>query len=245
MEPANQEKMVELLKEMSEQNKQLLTEIRAIKRELFRNIHEPATQPVMKKHAAEDSAEYLTTTYPDVMIYLYKSQTLDFALEKVTLDGQYLEFGVSAGRSITQTAKRKPNFTIYGFDSFFGLPEDWTGTGKAAGDFDRKGKLPPVPENVTLIQGWFKNSISQWRAEHEGPIAFCHIDCDLYSSTVDVLKGVGDLFQKGTILVFDDYFGYPNWRNGEHKAFLEFLAETGFGHKALAISNQVLVVELT
>jgi len=27
---------------------------------------------------------------------------------------------------------------------------------------------------------------------------------------------------KGTVIVFDEYLGYPGWQNGEYKAFVEF-----------------------
>jgi hypothetical protein len=30
----------------------------------------------------------------------------------------------------------------------------------------------------------------------------------------------------GTVIVFDEYLNYPGWQEGEHKAFMEFIAET-------------------
>jgi hypothetical protein len=53
--------------------------------------------------------------------------------------------------------------------------------------------------------------------------AVVYIDCDLYSSTTAALNFAKDFFQKGTILVFDDWFcfyGDPN--KGERRAFHEF-----------------------
>lgn len=35
----------------------------------------------------------------------------------------------------------------------------------------------------------------------------------------------GDRFQPGTVVLFGQYFGYCNWRNGEFKAWKEFVAE--------------------
>ena len=40
--------------------------------------------------------------------------------------GLVLEFGVASGSSITGIAGEMPHRTVYGFDSFEGLPEDWT-----------------------------------------------------------------------------------------------------------------------
>jgi hypothetical protein len=158
--------------------------------------------------------------------------------------GLFVEFGVHKGASITRIATLCPDRTIHGFDSFRGLPEDWAGTDHLAGHFDEKGALPKVPANVVLHPGWFQQSIPAWKAAHPGPIALCHIDCDLYSSTVTIFTELEDRFRPGTILLFDEYFGYPGWRHGEHKAFHEMLARTGFAYTARAVSHMGLVVEL-
>lgn len=40
-----------------------------------------------------------------------------------------LEFGVNSGRSIKQLRNDlSDKYKVFGFDSFIGLPEDWTGT---------------------------------------------------------------------------------------------------------------------
>lgn len=39
-----------------------------------------------------------------------------------------LEFGVWEGKSINVIAKLMPKYLVYGFDSFFGLEEDWSRT---------------------------------------------------------------------------------------------------------------------
>ena len=53
------------------------------------------------------------------------------------------------------------------------------------------------------------------------------MDCDLYSSTKTVFNLLKDKIVAGTVIVFDEYFNYLGWEQGEHKAFREFLAETG------------------
>ena len=52
----------------------------------------------------------------------------------------YLEFGVFSGSSINFFSK-KINKKIYGFDSFEGLKEDWSGTTVIKGTFDLKKKF--------------------------------------------------------------------------------------------------------
>ena len=52
----------------------------------------------------------------------------------------FFKFGVFQGKSINFFAKKIKNKTIYGFDSFSGLNEDWEGTQYQKGYFDLKVK---------------------------------------------------------------------------------------------------------
>ena len=163
---------------------------------------------------------------------------MHYALSRVTLDGIYAEFGVNEGGTISYIAKQKPAATIHGFDSFEGLPEDWSGNAMYAGYFNRKGRLPKVPSNVTLHRGWFKDSVPKFASTQTQPAAFLHIDCDLYSSTADIFASLGERIVPGTVLMFDEYFNYPNWQAHEHKAFMEFQASTGKTFKTIGYSIQ-------
>jgi hypothetical protein len=140
-------------------------------------------------------------------------------------DGLHLEFGVYKGDSINHFAGLSPDVTWYGFDSFEGLPEAWT-LGAKAGAFSIGGNLPPVRGNVRLTKGFFESTLPGFVAQHRGEkIALIHIDCDLYSSTVTILRNVADMLVPGTIVLFDELINYHGWEEGEFKAFTEFVAE--------------------
>jgi O-methyltransferase len=50
-----------------------------------------------------------------------------------------------------------------------------------------------------------------------------YVDCDLYSSTVPVLRFCKDFLQLGTVIVFDDWFCfYGDPDRGERRAWAEF-----------------------
>src|SRR6185312_8522644 len=91
-------------------------------------------------------------------------------------------------------AAAAPNRAIHGFDSFEGLPEHWSGHLTTRGAFDQRGVLPKVPANVTLHKGWFDATLPAWKAAHPDPIAFLHVDCDIYSSSRFVLVNLADRF---------------------------------------------------
>ena len=90
--------------------------------------------------------------------------------------------------------------------------------------------LPPIPENVTLVKGWFEDTIAPWKHTIDH-IDLLHIDCDLYSSTKTIFDVLNGNIVPGTIIVFDEFypFGelqwYRAWREGEHKALVEWLRD--------------------
>jgi hypothetical protein len=131
---------------------------------------------------------------------------------------------------------------IYGFDSFEGLREDWKGWENPKGTFSLHGALPQVPANVRLIKGCFDETLPSFLREHPEPFGFVHIDCDTYEATAVVLQLAGDRFQKGTVVVFDEYFGYRGWRMGEFKAWQEFVAARGLSYKYLAYGDYAVSV---
>jgi hypothetical protein len=129
-----------------------------------------------------------------------------------------LEFGVWQGMWINRIASWTDR-QIYGFDSFAGLPEPWSfrQTGYFALD-----TLPEVRKNVTLVKGWFDESLPVFLREHPEPVAFIHMDCDLYSSTRTVLELLKDRLVPGTTIVLDDFLMEPGWQCQEHKAWQDF-----------------------
>jgi len=156
-----------------------------------------------------------------------RSQLFRYALDQVgSNDGLFLEFGVYKGDSINRLAGLKQGVRWYGFDSFVGLPEDWT-LGARKGAFSIGGKLPPVRGNVTLIKGLFEQTLPSFAVEHRGSkVVFMHIDCDLYSATRTIFSALGDMLRPGSIVVFDEFINYPGWQNGEYRAFMEFIGES-------------------
>lgn len=175
----------------------------------------------LARKATGDSAAWLGGIVMSGSAYPDKLSLLQASLRTAALmqGGLYCEFGVYGGASINFIAERTKS-EVHGFDSFEGLPEDWR-PGREKGTF-KVNELPDVRENVQLHKGWFDATLPALRETHAGPLTFVHIDADLYSSTKAVFDILGDWIVPGTVLQFDEYFNYPGWRDGEHKAFEEF-----------------------
>ena len=58
-------------------------------------------------------------------------------------------------------------------------------------------------------------------------VAFAHIDCDIYSSAATVLRLLSPRICAGSVIVFDEWCGYPGWELHEAKAWQEFQAQHG------------------
>ena len=142
-------------------------------------------------------------------------------------------------------AKLHPSKSFTGFDSFEGLPEQWT-TGAPKGAFNVHKRLPKVRSNIQLVPGFFENTLEDFltHAKLDNGISLIHIDCDLYSSTKYVLKTLDPYIQKNTVIVFDELYNYGDWQEGEIKALNEYIEETGKKFHYLAyirIGSQVAI----
>ena len=97
--------------------------------------------------------------------------------------------------------------------------------------------LPAVHGNVTLIKGWFDQTLPPFLAAHPDPVSFLHIDCDTYSSTKTILDMLFPRLRVGTVILFDEYFGYRGWRHEEWKAWQEYVSTKNISYEYIAYSN--------
>ena len=179
---------------------------------------------LVKEEACRESAEFIKMHLSTSMLFNSGDQFYNYVFQRIRQGGLFLEFGVFKGDSINWFASLFPDRTIHGFDSFEGLPGDWTGTSITGGGyFDRGGALPQVASNVQLHKGWFSDSLALFISEHKNEkIDFMFVDCDLYSSTKDVFDNIGDGIAAGTIIVLDEVVGNPGWQHHVIKAFDEY-----------------------
>jgi len=180
------------------------------------------------------------------------AKCLQWLHENQGLEGSdYLEFGIFRGFNLwfahaTARLMEVRDMRFFGFDSFFGLPRV-TGIDKD-GPF-HEGEFSVYRDEVEryfnrfgvdwkkvfLVEGFFDTSLTQKTKERFGlrRCSLCVVDCDLYSSTVSVLKFVESILDHSSLLYFDDWadFGSEAER-GEPKAFAEFMERNGHKFEA-------------
>jgi O-methyltransferase len=160
----------------------------------------------------------------------------------------YLELGVYEGASMRMwsLANKHPDSRFFGFDSFEGLPEEWTGLSKGA--FTTSGRLPDIDDpRVRFVAGWFQQSLPGFLADYtriaNRPLII-HNDCDLYSSTLCSLALLNAVIRPGTIIIFDEfddvlheYRALTNYANAFMRTYRLVGAVNGFCQAAVEITR--------
>lgn len=158
-------------------------------------------------------------------------------LMRESVTGDYFEFGIYQGYSfiaayhLAQSLERKA-MRFHAFDSFEGLPAprgiDKTGPWKKGQyAFSSKDFLNALSnagvnlKKVSVHEGWFKDTLK--KKVGNAKAAGIHIDCDFYESARDVLDNIKPYLQRGTVILFDDWYNFlGDPAKGEQKAFGEF-----------------------
>lgn len=216
-----------------------------MRRSPARNLHN-----ILWERAAQQSADFVESHLGNCLIFESKTKMWDYTGQVVSEkygDGLCLEFGVAGGTSVNWLSRLLPNFQFYGFDSFVGLKDDWKGHHATKGAYSQGGKMPKVNPNVQLIPGWFDETIPDFLQEHRNELSelkFVHIDGDTYEAAKAVFDEIGGILKPGVIVLFDELIGYPNWKNGEYKAFLEAQEKYNFAYEFLAFSSEQALVQI-
>jgi len=170
-----------------------------------------------------------------------------------SLDNLFLEFGVHLGQSINPLSKILSTYmvkegdqikTIYGFDGFVGLKENWVGT-SGAPHLDVGGEMPKVNTNVVLIKGWIQDTLKPFLNDHkQKKIVFVNIDVDTYETTKFILQEIKHFLIPGSIIIFDELYNFPGWEVGEYKALKEIFDDKTFKYIAFSEDSKQVVIEI-
>lgn len=182
--------------------------------------------------------------------YRYTDEHLKFVhiLEAINyvhiaeLPAVYYEFGCHSGRTFSAAVRaarylKMSNTQFFAFDSFQGLPSTnhaddgyfqsgtfSTGVTEFVRLVRRMSGLSVDPKNI--IEGFYEKSLTPTLQATMPKAGVVHIDVDLYSSTVEVLRFIKPLMMVGTVLIFDDWYCFPPGTNkGEARALKEFCQE--------------------
>jgi hypothetical protein len=163
------------------------------------------------------------------------------------LPGDYAEFGVYQGTTFIHAYHNMAGFfdpmNFAAFDSFEGLPRP-SGVDAVDGyssNFHEQEFSCTEDEflanlsdagvdlsRVITVKGWFDKTLTPPDTDRYGleKIAAAWVDCDLYESTVPVLRFLSSRLSTGSVIAFDDWRCFRNQPEfGEQRAVREWLEE--------------------
>ena len=148
---------------------------------------------------------------------------LGYCLDQIKFEDIIAEFGIGWGQSTNYLAHKIHPRKLYAFDSFEGIPEKWWN--HSVGAFKVPREKLKLLDNVVVYEGLFSDTIPEFMRDTKGTLSLVNIDCDVYSSTVNVLEGIHEKIIPGTILYFDELKGYPDYKQHEYKALEEYISK--------------------
>lgn len=165
----------------------------------------------------------------ETLLTLDRIDAIRMLFPSADVDGAVAEVGVYRGGILRMLAAQFPERTVYGFDTFTGLPAEKFEDGEyhQPGEFNEtslayvQSVMAPFT-NVKLHAGIFPDSVRGTSIENER-FAFVHNDLDYYRSVLEALEWFYPRMTPGGIMVLDDY----EWKNcpGVKRACDEFFVD--------------------
>ena len=208
--------------------------------ELKREILKSPLQKKLENSILEETHKNFYKYFKTSLLLNSKHDVRKYSIKKSVENSKdedyFLEFGCYKGTSANFFSKYVKK--IYTFDSFEGLKEDWKGREYSKGFFSLNKEIPNLNSNVEPIVGWVEDTLESFLKKHNPKIRFVHLDLDTYSPTKFTLEKIKPYLQKNSYILFDDYFNFVGWDEGEFKALKETFNEDEYEYKAFNIGKK-------
>jgi O-methyltransferase len=168
-------------------------------------------------------------------------------LSKSTNKFDYLEFGVARGTSMIMAYHLANKYGLidgryFAFDSFEGLPNSEINVfskgdmAYSQADFKLFCKKSGVDvSKISIVPGYYDKTLNDSvikDCDFGDRVCLVHVDCDLYTSTNEVLSFLERFIPDKSIIIFDDWYNFEHMENpeehGERKAFNEWKLKDKF-----------------
>jgi hypothetical protein len=166
------------------------------------------------------------------------------AQETQNLQGNAMEFGVFQGVTLKHIARAiSPGRQVIGFDTFEGLPDDW-GCLLEKGTFATE--VPSLIDypNASLQIGRIEETLPNFLKKERKPVSLLHIDCPYYEINMFILEHILPFMPSQSIIVFDEFYGYPSFEMHEYKAWSETCNRFNLEILAIAYSSRSAAFKL-
>jgi len=150
-----------------------------------------------------------------------------YRMPNVPRHSVWLEFGVAGGGSTNMTCDvlrhvNDSDVVVHGFDTFSGLPTEWTGTKYGRGAFSQDGVVPHVRPCARLHKGLINTTFPDFIARHAHvSLLGLSVDVDIYEPALLVLLSLrrAGLLKPRRLIHFHEIaqpFGPADYRLGSN-----------------------------
>ncbi len=180
--------------------------------------------------------------FPSKWDYTKRYNLYKYVIKKeiLSLDINYLEFGVADGHSFNwwMTENQHHASCFYGFDTFTGLPEDFGPYKK--GYFNTGNNIPAIRDDRGKFhQGLFQQTLPSFLKNFDNSKKnVIMLDADLYTATLFVLTRLAPFLKKDDIIFFDE-FVVPTH---EFMAYQQFISSYYFNLELIGAANNYYFV---
>lgn len=202
---------------------------------------------LLHQRSIEKSTDYIENYLSEVLIFPSRERLWKYAVTLLEQKSRIIELGVYKGYSINCLAdySHMKDIDIWGFDTFEGLTESWFGTSFYLGSYSNDGQLPKTRSTVTLQKGDLSNTLPNFLKANDRKISLIHFDLDSRNITFTALNLLNSVIKDSTLLIFDEYHGFPSFENGEKAAWKDFALQENLSWRYLAFSNQQALIEVS
>lgn len=178
--------------------------------------------PKIVSTAAGNPKSFTTNSWNEILRYKVWKKIPEYI--DTSKDILYLEFGVWEGHSIKFFAEKykSKNSEFYGFDTFYGFPEDCLDMKK--GHYSTSGDIPKTSDpRIKFIKGLFQDTLTDFleklATESNKKTVLIHFDAPLHSATLFTLFKLDEKFK-------DYYFIFDQFGTDECRAFNSYSQST-------------------
>jgi predicted O-methyltransferase YrrM len=198
--------------------------------------------------ADQTSAEFVNEELlsPDTLVFSTKQALREHFFSSEILaqrPGLVLDFGVATGDSTIMLGDALLNIqsrSVVGFDAFLGIRDAWSKLDRPPGSMNLGGVVPARlanHEKIELRVGWVEDTLPVFLKERPEQVGLVHLDMDVFPPTKFVVEALRSRLRRGSLVVFDDYFGFIGWQNHSHRAFSESFNLSSFRCVGVSLSN--------
>ena len=195
------------------------------------------------RRALDETVEYITSDMSEALIRKDAFEVLTFASKRGHPRRVVPRVRGALGRHDQPHRATLPRQTVHGFDSFEGLPAPWSGYTLDAGAFSGEG-TPDGRRQRRTARRMVRRHVAGLsriarRRRRLRPHRLRHLQLGK-----DDPRQLAPRVRPGTIIVFNEYFNYPNWKQHEFRAFQEFCTANRVEYRYLCWAMYEVAVEI-